>query len=102
MFGAQRAYENWRQMMDDAIAEARALLAVDPADPKGLAILRAVDHSMACSSAFLFGVGTSLGGSDSVQEKRSTIVARIRQFGPTVAGLWRKCGRNVAGLRMRG
>lgn len=96
------AYEDWRQMMDDAIAEARVLLDKDPKDPKGLAILEAVDHSMSLSAAFLFGRDTSLGGSDSVQEKQSRIVAKIRQFRLIVAELWRKCGRNVAGLRLRG
>ena len=102
MFGAKRAYDRWRRMMDDATAEAQALLEKDPADPKGLAILRAVDHSMSCSSAFLFGRDTSLGDSDSVTEKTPGIVAEIRQFRATVARMWRKCGRNVAGLRMRG
>ena len=49
------AYEEWRRMMDDGIAEAYDLLDKDPDSKKGHQILSAVDHSMACSWAFLFG-----------------------------------------------
>lgn len=97
MFGANRAYQRWRGMMDDAIVEARTLLEKNPQDPKGLAILEAVDHSMACSSAFLFGRRDSR-----VAGNESTIVTKIRQFRAKCGGLWRKCGRNVAGLRLKG
>lgn len=85
--------------------ERAALLELAEVDPTPLNRDRV--YELDFSHALLFGSGgpaegTSLGGSDSVQEKRPGIVTKMRQFRSIVAEMWQKCGRSVALLRLRG
>lgn len=55
MFGAKQSFRRLCDQINEAVARANALLDVNPNDPKGLKILEAVDHTMACLDAFTFG-----------------------------------------------
>lgn len=55
LFGAEQAYQRWRDLITESVARAEAMLEENPNDEKALKILEAADHSMACAMAFNFG-----------------------------------------------